>query len=163
MVKNKGLVSEPYEWDEKNVSSYDNEMIEVKVLMALDDDENVVVGKESAKNGEWVKTSMRKVHTLLTMEDNDDRKSFLDYLCTYLTDACETNTNEEDDQNEPGDSFLSLADRPPGGRLALQPGGWPHTPKYYFLDFAFKLLVCVVLGHGSLYFNKTSFKLYLWT
>ncbi|GJU43067.1 hypothetical protein Tco_1200333 [Tanacetum coccineum] len=46
----KGLVAEAYEWDEEDMSSYDNEMTEVKVLMALADDKNVAVGKESAKN-----------------------------------------------------------------------------------------------------------------
>nr|GFA01442.1 hypothetical protein [Tanacetum cinerariifolium] len=51
MVKNKGLVAEAYEWDEEDVSSDDNDMTEVKVLMALADDENVNGGKESAKNG----------------------------------------------------------------------------------------------------------------
>nr|GEX22625.1 retrovirus-related Pol polyprotein from transposon TNT 1-94 [Tanacetum cinerariifolium] len=51
MVKNKGLVVEAYELDEEYVSSDDNEMIEVKVLMALVDDENVDVGKENAKIG----------------------------------------------------------------------------------------------------------------
>ncbi|GJT14521.1 hypothetical protein Tco_0861563 [Tanacetum coccineum] len=80
MVKNKGLVAEAYEWDEEEVSSDDNEIVKVKVLMALDDDENIVFGKKSVRNGEWVKISMRKVHTLLDMEDNDDRKYFLDYL-----------------------------------------------------------------------------------
>ncbi|GJR60069.1 hypothetical protein Tco_1502231 [Tanacetum coccineum] len=49
MVKNKGLVAEAYEWDEEDVSSNNNEMVEVKVLMALVDDENVVIGKESAR------------------------------------------------------------------------------------------------------------------
>ncbi|GJS48058.1 retrovirus-related pol polyprotein from transposon TNT 1-94 [Tanacetum coccineum] len=80
MVKNKGLVAEAYEWDEEDVSSNDNDMTEVKVLMALANDENFVVGKESARNGEWMKNSMRKLHTLLDMEDNDERKCFLDYL-----------------------------------------------------------------------------------
>ncbi|GJV37255.1 hypothetical protein Tco_1409732, partial [Tanacetum coccineum] len=47
------------------VSSDDNEMVEVKVLMDLADNEHVVVGKESARNVEWVKISMRKVHALL--------------------------------------------------------------------------------------------------
>ncbi|GJZ16780.1 hypothetical protein Tco_0552903 [Tanacetum coccineum] len=84
MVNNKGHVAEAYEWDEEDVSSDDNDMTEVKVLMALADDENVAVGKESARNGEWVKISMKKVHTLLDMEDNDERKSFLDYLCIDL-------------------------------------------------------------------------------
>ncbi|GJR20200.1 retrovirus-related pol polyprotein from transposon TNT 1-94 [Tanacetum coccineum] len=44
----------------KEVSSDDNEMVEVKVLMALAE-ENNDVGKESARNGEWVKISMRSV------------------------------------------------------------------------------------------------------
>ncbi|GJX71128.1 hypothetical protein Tco_0308299 [Tanacetum coccineum] len=67
--------------DKEEVSSHDNEVTEVKVLMALADEERVYVGKESARNGEWIRISMKKVHTLLEMEDNDDKKSFLDYLC----------------------------------------------------------------------------------
>nr|GEX11487.1 hypothetical protein [Tanacetum cinerariifolium] len=47
MVKNKGLVAEAYEWEKEEVSSDNNEMVEVKVLMALVDDENVFVGKET--------------------------------------------------------------------------------------------------------------------
>ncbi|GKC44548.1 hypothetical protein Tco_1062270 [Tanacetum coccineum] len=35
-------------------------MVEVKVLMALANDESGAVSKESARNGEWVKISMRK-------------------------------------------------------------------------------------------------------
>ncbi|GJZ72553.1 hypothetical protein Tco_0636699 [Tanacetum coccineum] len=82
--KNKGLIVESYDWDEEEVSSDDNEVPEVKALMALADEERVSVSKESARNGEWIKISMEKVHTLLEMEDNDDRKSFLDYLCIDL-------------------------------------------------------------------------------
>ncbi|GKE57752.1 hypothetical protein Tco_1496937, partial [Tanacetum coccineum] len=74
-----------YEWDEEDVSSDDNEMTEVKVLMALVDDEDVVVGQENAKNKEWVKISIRKVHTLIDLEDNDERKYFVDYLCIDLS------------------------------------------------------------------------------
>ncbi|GJU08512.1 hypothetical protein Tco_1124942, partial [Tanacetum coccineum] len=58
MVKNKGLIAEAYDWDEEEVSSDDNEMVEVKVLMALAED-NEAVSKEGARNGEWVKISMR--------------------------------------------------------------------------------------------------------
>ncbi|GJT66915.1 hypothetical protein Tco_1018395 [Tanacetum coccineum] len=58
-VKNKGLIAEACEWDEEELSSDDNEMVEVKVLMALAE-ENDDVSKEGAKNGEWVKISMRK-------------------------------------------------------------------------------------------------------
>ncbi|GJW64334.1 retrovirus-related pol polyprotein from transposon TNT 1-94 [Tanacetum coccineum] len=63
------------------------------VLMTLTDDENIVVGKESARNGEWVKISMRKVHTLLEMEDNDERKTFIDYLCIDLNYVEEQRNN----------------------------------------------------------------------
>ncbi|GKC36796.1 retrovirus-related pol polyprotein from transposon TNT 1-94 [Tanacetum coccineum] len=59
MVKNKGLIAEAYEWDEEEVSSNDNEMVEVKVLMALAKEKDAV-SKEVARNGEWVKISMRK-------------------------------------------------------------------------------------------------------
>nr|GEW27927.1 hypothetical protein [Tanacetum cinerariifolium] len=38
----------------------DNELVKVKVLMELADDESVAVSKESAKNGEWVKILMKK-------------------------------------------------------------------------------------------------------
>ncbi|GJV89542.1 retrovirus-related pol polyprotein from transposon TNT 1-94 [Tanacetum coccineum] len=58
-VKNKGLIAEAYEWDDEEVSLDDNEMVEVKVLMALAK-ENDFVSKKGAKNGEWVKISIRK-------------------------------------------------------------------------------------------------------
>ncbi|GJT56627.1 hypothetical protein Tco_0991681 [Tanacetum coccineum] len=45
--------------DKEEVSSDDNEMVEVKVLMALAE-ENDAVSKEGARNGELVKISMRK-------------------------------------------------------------------------------------------------------
>ncbi|GJZ07678.1 hypothetical protein Tco_0541471 [Tanacetum coccineum] len=46
MVKNKGLITKAYEWDEEEVSSDENEMVEVKVLMVLAE-ENDVVSKEA--------------------------------------------------------------------------------------------------------------------
>ncbi|GKF10102.1 hypothetical protein Tco_0048028, partial [Tanacetum coccineum] len=70
MFKNKVLIAKAYEWDEEEVSSDNNEMVEVKVHMTLAED-NDAVSKEGARNGEWVKIPMRKVHTLLEMEDND--------------------------------------------------------------------------------------------
>nr|GEV43272.1 retrovirus-related Pol polyprotein from transposon TNT 1-94 [Tanacetum cinerariifolium] len=92
IVKNKGLITEAYEWDEEEVSSDENEMVEVKVLMALAE-ENNVVSKEGARNGEWEKISMRKVHTLLEMEDIDDRKVCLVYLCIDLNYVEEQKSN----------------------------------------------------------------------
>ncbi|GJU47158.1 retrovirus-related pol polyprotein from transposon TNT 1-94 [Tanacetum coccineum] len=44
-VKNKGFIAEAYEWDEEEVSSDDNEMVEVKVLMALAEDNDAVSKK----------------------------------------------------------------------------------------------------------------------
>nr|GEU95286.1 copia protein [Tanacetum cinerariifolium] len=48
MVKNKGLITKAYKWDKEEVSSYNNKMVEVKVLMALAK-ENNVVSKEGAR------------------------------------------------------------------------------------------------------------------
>ncbi|GJS54570.1 hypothetical protein Tco_0627932 [Tanacetum coccineum] len=48
--KNKGLIVEKYEWDEEEVSSDENEGIEVKDLMALADEERVSVGKENTSS-----------------------------------------------------------------------------------------------------------------
>ncbi|GKE66191.1 retrovirus-related pol polyprotein from transposon TNT 1-94 [Tanacetum coccineum] len=92
MVKNNCLIVEAYEWDKEKVSSDDNEMVEVKVLMALVED-NDAVSKEGARNGEWVKISMRKVHTFLEIEDNDDRKNYLYYLCIDLNYVEEQKNN----------------------------------------------------------------------
>ncbi|GKC98454.1 hypothetical protein Tco_1168729, partial [Tanacetum coccineum] len=90
--KNKGLIAEMYDWDDE-VSSDEKEVIEFKALMALTDEERVSVGKESARNGDWTKIFMKRVHTLLEMEDNNDRKSFLDYLCIDLNYVEEQRNN----------------------------------------------------------------------
>nr|GEU65140.1 putative RNA-directed DNA polymerase [Tanacetum cinerariifolium] len=58
-IKNNSLITKAYEWDKEEVSSNDNEMMEVKVLMALAK-ENDAVSKEGIRNGVWVKISMRK-------------------------------------------------------------------------------------------------------
>nr|GFA11487.1 retrovirus-related Pol polyprotein from transposon TNT 1-94 [Tanacetum cinerariifolium] len=56
--KNKGLVAETFDWDEKCVSN-EEDFTQVKVLMALSDNE-LDVGKNHARNGEWVDITMRK-------------------------------------------------------------------------------------------------------
>ncbi|GKA09425.1 hypothetical protein Tco_0688756 [Tanacetum coccineum] len=55
--KNKGLIAETYECDEEEVSSDENEEIEVKALMALANEERVFVSKESASNETWLNSS----------------------------------------------------------------------------------------------------------
>ncbi|GJS86161.1 hypothetical protein Tco_0752702 [Tanacetum coccineum] len=62
--KNKGLIAESYDWDKEEVSSDDNEVPKVKARMALADEKRVNVSKESAKNGEWIKISMKKILVL---------------------------------------------------------------------------------------------------
>nr|GEV18988.1 hypothetical protein [Tanacetum cinerariifolium] len=89
MVKNKWLIPEAYEWDEEKVSSDDNEMVKVKVLMALDDD-NVAVSKEVARNGEWVKISMRKDNPSKVTKNTIDPS-------VAVTDSSATNYDSADE------------------------------------------------------------------
>nr|GEY16822.1 retrovirus-related Pol polyprotein from transposon TNT 1-94 [Tanacetum cinerariifolium] len=62
-VKNKGLIAEAYKWEEEEMSSDGNEMVEVKVLMSLVEDNDAII-KEGARNGEWMKISMRKASAI---------------------------------------------------------------------------------------------------
>ncbi|GJW38002.1 hypothetical protein Tco_0060922 [Tanacetum coccineum] len=62
--KNKGLVAETFDWVEEEVSN-DEEETQVKVLMALADDE-LSVGKNHAHNGEWIDITMKKRDELLS-------------------------------------------------------------------------------------------------
>ncbi|GJT57958.1 hypothetical protein Tco_0993012 [Tanacetum coccineum] len=55
--KNKGLVAETFDWDKEEVLD-DEEVTQVKVLMALVDDE-LTVGKDHARNGEWIDITIR--------------------------------------------------------------------------------------------------------
>ncbi|GJT89209.1 hypothetical protein Tco_1070926 [Tanacetum coccineum] len=60
--KHKGLVAKTFDWDEEEVFD-DEEVSQVKVLMALADDE-LTVGKSHARNGEWVEITIRKKKVL---------------------------------------------------------------------------------------------------
>ncbi|GKA22478.1 hypothetical protein Tco_0708440 [Tanacetum coccineum] len=104
MFKNKGLVAEAYEWDKKEVSFDDNEMVEVKVLMALANDKNIAVGKKSARNGEWVKISIRKhVNTKIIKENKDLRIKLKE-----LTAITETWLNSSNKVNQSKDTKVSI-------------------------------------------------------
>ncbi|GKA34449.1 retrovirus-related pol polyprotein from transposon TNT 1-94 [Tanacetum coccineum] len=76
--KNKGLVTETFDWDEEEVSD-EEEVTQVKVLIALGDDELTVV-KNHARNGEWVDITMRKVNTLLSMDEDTDWQNYFKYI-----------------------------------------------------------------------------------
>ncbi|GJX43678.1 hypothetical protein Tco_0260354 [Tanacetum coccineum] len=75
---NKGLVAETFDWDEEEVSD-DEEVTQVKVLMALADDE-LTVRKNHAHNGEWIDITIKKVNILLSMDEDADWKNYLKYI-----------------------------------------------------------------------------------
>ncbi|GJV63218.1 hypothetical protein Tco_1474046 [Tanacetum coccineum] len=76
--KNKCLIVETFDWDEEEVSDDEN-MAQVKVLMALADDE-LSMGKNNARNGEWIGITMRKVNILLSIDGDADWQTFLKYI-----------------------------------------------------------------------------------
>ncbi|GJZ16119.1 retrovirus-related pol polyprotein from transposon TNT 1-94 [Tanacetum coccineum] len=76
----------------KEVSSDDNEMVEVKVLMALPED-NDVVSKEGARNGEWVKISMRKHVNTKILKENKNLRTELKEL-TVITKTWLNSSNK---------------------------------------------------------------------
>ncbi|GKA11316.1 hypothetical protein Tco_0690749 [Tanacetum coccineum] len=63
---------------EEEVSD-DKEVTQVKVLMALADDE-LTVRKNHAHNGEWIDITIRKVNILLSMDEDADWKYYLKYI-----------------------------------------------------------------------------------
>nr|GEV09951.1 hypothetical protein [Tanacetum cinerariifolium] len=77
-LKNKGLISKTFYWDEEEVSN-DEEVTRVKVLMALVDDE-LYVGKNHACNGECIDVTMGKVNILLSMDEDADWQNYHVYI-----------------------------------------------------------------------------------
>nr|GEU66563.1 retrovirus-related Pol polyprotein from transposon TNT 1-94 [Tanacetum cinerariifolium] len=73
--KNKCLVAETFDWDKEEVSN-DKEVTEVKVLMALADDE-LTVGKNHAHNDEWIDITIRKVNILHSKDEDADLQNYL--------------------------------------------------------------------------------------
>nr|GEY12388.1 retrovirus-related Pol polyprotein from transposon TNT 1-94 [Tanacetum cinerariifolium] len=67
---NKGLVAETFDWDAEEVFD-EEEVTQVKVLMALADDE-LTVGKNHDHNGGWVDITMSTVNTLLYIDEDAD-------------------------------------------------------------------------------------------
>nr|GEW48785.1 hypothetical protein [Tanacetum cinerariifolium] len=88
--KKKGLVAKIFDWDEEEVYD-DEEVTQVKVLMALADDE-LTVGKSHARNGEWVDITIRKVNTLLSMDEDADWQNYLKYTSIDLKKLPNFNT-----------------------------------------------------------------------
>nr|GEU36879.1 putative reverse transcriptase domain, ribonuclease H-like domain, aspartic peptidase domain protein [Tanacetum cinerariifolium] len=87
------LNAETYDWDEEEVSSNDDEVIEVKALMVLTDEERVSVGKESANNGECVKISIQKHVNTEILKENQNLRNELKEL-TSITEAWPKSSNK---------------------------------------------------------------------
>ncbi|GJU50180.1 hypothetical protein Tco_1219735 [Tanacetum coccineum] len=66
-------------WDEEELSNDDEEMTQVKVPMALADDE-LSVGKNHARNGECIDITMRKVNIIISMNEDADWQNYLKYI-----------------------------------------------------------------------------------
>nr|GEX14309.1 hypothetical protein [Tanacetum cinerariifolium] len=72
-VKNKGLIAEAYEWDKEEMSSDDNEMVEVKVLMTLAEKMMLILPAESQRN--TTNPSVAFIDSLVTKYDSTDEYS----------------------------------------------------------------------------------------
>ncbi|GJU80272.1 hypothetical protein Tco_1282637 [Tanacetum coccineum] len=82
MGKNKSLVSEAYEWDEEDVSSDDNELTEVKVLMILANDKYIAVGKKVPEmvNGEQNPNQKKRIMRLDQLTENPSSYGQIDLV-----------------------------------------------------------------------------------
>ncbi|GJY41559.1 hypothetical protein Tco_0428829 [Tanacetum coccineum] len=74
----KGLLTESLDWDDESVSSDNKGSTMISASMAIAEDEPSV-GKTDARSSQWVNITIKKVHTLLSMTDGDERKHVLDY------------------------------------------------------------------------------------
>ncbi|GJY15182.1 retrovirus-related pol polyprotein from transposon TNT 1-94 [Tanacetum coccineum] len=70
--------TECYKCDDEEVSD-DEDEIRVQVLMALADDE-LSVGKNHGRNGEWIDITIKKVNILLSMDEDSDWQNYLKYI-----------------------------------------------------------------------------------
>nr|GEW88850.1 retrovirus-related Pol polyprotein from transposon TNT 1-94 [Tanacetum cinerariifolium] len=77
-LKNKGLVVEIFDLDEEEVFE-DEEITQVKVSMALADDE-LTVRKSHAQNGKWVDITIRQENYILVIVDEYSRYTWVYFL-----------------------------------------------------------------------------------
>nr|GFB09755.1 retrovirus-related Pol polyprotein from transposon TNT 1-94 [Tanacetum cinerariifolium] len=96
--RTKVLVAETLDWDEEEVFN-DEEVTQVKVLMALADDE-LIVRKSHACNGEWVDITIRKVNTLLSMDEDVDCEQIPHQKKKVLGGELFTESLSKNDENE---------------------------------------------------------------
>ncbi|GKB07499.1 retrovirus-related pol polyprotein from transposon TNT 1-94 [Tanacetum coccineum] len=106
--KNKGLVAETFDWDEEEVPD-EEEVTQVKVLMALADDE-LTVGKCHARNGEWVDITMRKVERLNldSKLPNFNTGRILGHESQAVNESLETSNTPESSKDSEAESLTPL-------------------------------------------------------
>ncbi|GKB81507.1 retrovirus-related pol polyprotein from transposon TNT 1-94, partial [Tanacetum coccineum] len=120
--KNKGLIAETYDWDDEEVSSDENEVNKVKALMALTDEERILVGKESARNADNSDTSITNsnIHKLSETEDstlpnqdtdevpsNESQRNTTNPLVVF-SDSLATDSNSADESSVCGTPLIPL-------------------------------------------------------
>ncbi|GKA79682.1 retrovirus-related pol polyprotein from transposon TNT 1-94 [Tanacetum coccineum] len=140
------LVAETFEWDEEDVS-YDDEEVQVNVLMALADvelvvgknhtrdevsddeevtkvnvlmalaDDELIVGKNHARNGEWIDITMRKRHIRETIW-------YLDSRCSRSMTSVKSYLHKYVEQPGPKE-LKSFCDE----KGISQNFSYPHTPE----------------------------------
>nr|GEU65205.1 putative reverse transcriptase domain-containing protein [Tanacetum cinerariifolium] len=92
--KNKGLVAKIFYWGEEEVSG-EEEVTQVKVLMALADDE-LTVRKNHSHNSEWVDITMRKIRVGVLVESSQSNDPLIGVKC----DTCGSTVHFISDHNE---------------------------------------------------------------
>nr|GEV91661.1 retrovirus-related Pol polyprotein from transposon TNT 1-94 [Tanacetum cinerariifolium] len=100
LSKNKGLVAETFNWDQEEVSD-DAEETQVKVLMALIDDE-LSVGKNHAQNGELIDITIKRDNLLALKQAKLEAVTFQiqNTGLTKLNNALQDQLKEERNVNE---------------------------------------------------------------
>ncbi|GJW94281.1 hypothetical protein Tco_0173953 [Tanacetum coccineum] len=72
--KNKGIVAETFDYDKEKVSSDDEKMVQVKVLMTLVKEEQLTIGKNHARNDEITMRKEKKILGLNQLTETYSKK-----------------------------------------------------------------------------------------
>ncbi|GJX52167.1 hypothetical protein Tco_0280536 [Tanacetum coccineum] len=130
--KNKGLIAETYEWDEEEVSSDENEVIEVKALMALANEEEFLL----AKKVPVMVNGSRSLYKSSGPKDPVFVKSFTDNLKVSITGSNKPKLSKAEDStlsNHNTGKWMNLQSIAPPSSLeklnGVEPVSGPKTIK----------------------------------
>nr|GEW77186.1 retrovirus-related Pol polyprotein from transposon TNT 1-94 [Tanacetum cinerariifolium]GEZ80628.1 retrovirus-related Pol polyprotein from transposon TNT 1-94 [Tanacetum cinerariifolium] len=105
------LVAETFDWDEEEVSD-DEEMTQVKILMALANDE-FLVGKNHARSDEWIDITMRKRHHLDNKLPNFNTGRILVSESQVVNESLKPTKASNDPESSKNSESKSLTPLPP--------------------------------------------------